>query len=204
MDQIRAKSLSFTSSLGIMIPPHLPQLDLADIRSLDDAANRLLCLNAVAAASYGFPHEKSFKWLESQGLTNDLEPKEVEFLLHRKGSKSEFQWQVEGIFALSWAMSLFPSMNFDQPCPDDLVHIMPDLKVCETAESFRSRLSLRDTAEIFEMADLAYCLSWAARDSQLNGKSFPKQIEVGALMERRKALEWLICNELWYEVSLDT
>jgi Domain of unknown function (DUF4272) len=204
MDHVRVKSLLVTSSLGILVPSHLPELDAAAIRSLDDTANRLLCLNAVAAADYGLPSEKSYKWLESQNLIKHLEPAEEAFLLHGKGSKTVFQWQVEGAFALSWALSLYASMSFDTPCPDDLVHKMPNLKELETIEAFKAKLSLRDSTEIFEAADLAYCLSWAARDSQLIGTSFPKQIQIGVLMERRRALEWLICDESWYEISLDT
>jgi hypothetical protein len=68
----------------------------------------------------------------------------------------------------------------------------------------RGALALRPTTEIAAAADLAYCLHWAVRDARLNDRRAPSGLEELEVMERRRALDWLLGNDDWYSVSLDT
>ena len=115
-----------------------------------------------------------------------------------------FQWQVQGIYILAWALGVLESIDLWKPCPDDLVLRLPDLKSLQATAELRRALALRPTTEIAAEADLAYCLHWAVRDARLNGRRTPADLEEIELVERRRALEWLLCDEDWYSISLDT
>jgi hypothetical protein len=87
---------------------------------------------------------------------------------------------------------------------DGFVLRLPNLKVGECLAPFRARASLRDVSEIAEEADYGYCLHWAMRDAALRKRGRISRIEEYVVAERRRALEWLIGCESWFEVSLDT
>ena len=185
-------------------PVHLPLLDEPSLRSLNEAIDRLFALNAVAAAAYGFPKERAKAWLKQEELWEKLEDEEEDFLVKPTGGTALFQWQVQGIFVLAWALGIVETFDLWKPCPDDLVRKMPDIKSSQSTDELRDALALRHVTEIAAAADLAYCLHWAVRDSRLNGRPVPGELEELEVMERRRALDWLLNKEDWYSVSLDT
>ncbi len=63
---------------------------------------------------------------------------------------------------------------------------------------------LRSDDQIVSAADLAYCLHWAIRQSELEGKRPPGKVPPYVVVERRRALEWLLSDEDWDDVPLDT
>ena len=56
--------------------------------------------------------------------------------------------------------------------------------------------------QIAEMLDFYYCLHWHARNAQYHGKRWDAKIEPGAVLERRRALEWLFQDVPWEDVDL--
>lgn len=204
LSTIRAVSLEKAAEAGIYPPPHLPLLDRPHLKSSEQAVDRLLCLNAAAAVSYGLPREKAKSWLEQEALWSKLEEQERLFLANGVGNNALFQWQPEGIYILAWAVGMFGKIDLWEPCPDDLVFNLPDLKALAPTAGFRSALTLRAAAEIVALADLAYCIHWGVRDAKLNGKRSVRDVPELQIMERRRALDWLIEDEQWYSMSLDT
>ena len=204
LGDLRLATLQELAIAGIHPPPHLPLLDEPELRSSEIATDRLLCLHAVAAASYGFSKESARAWLEQESLWPELEGEEGRFLLSPVGQTALYQWQVQGIYVLAWALGIINDIDLWRPCPDDLVLQLPNLKASPSTAELRGSLTLRSVQEIAGAADLAYCLHWAVRDARLNGRATPGDIEESEIMERRRALEWLISEDDWYEVSLDT
>ncbi len=51
----------------------------------------------------------------------------------------------------------------------------------------------RPAAEILDALDLHFRLHWAARQASVEQKSPPTDLEPGVVVERRHALNWLVC-----------
>lgn len=56
-----------------------------------------------------------------------------------------------------------------------------------------------------DMLDLYYNYHWACVDNRINPETKCGELNEEVVMERRKALEWLICKDKdWDSISLDT
>ena len=57
---------------------------------------------------------------------------------------------------------------------------------------------------IVSTCDLVNCLDRAVVDASLGNKELPGPIGLYVITERRRASEWILANEDWDYVSLDT
>jgi len=79
---------------------------------------------------------------------------------------------------------------------------MPDLKRTESSDALRSKAELRPAAEIVQAADLNYLIHWLLRDgTQVKAN---RLFQTPFVEERRRALDWLLGDADWNEISLDT
>jgi hypothetical protein len=205
LSAVRSLSRNIAKSAGVAIPDHLPRLEEGlQLRSQDQAVNRLLCLTAIAAASYGFDKGKALAWLRQERLEPKLTKGERAFLEHGAGWPHVFQVQIESMWALAWALSLVPTQDFWQDCDNRFVTLLPNLKISQSGDECRRKASLRTSEEIIAACDLAYCLHWAIRQAEIDNKLFPGQLKPPVVIERRRALEWLLSNDAWDAIALDT
>lgn len=204
-NSIRKKSLACAASLGFSINEFLPLLgEKIYEKSAEQIANRLLCLHVVAACSYGFNREEACSWIAQENLQNFLTEGEKIFLAKGVGEKEKYHFQIEGMWALSWSLGLVPRLDFSKGCESSFALLLPNLKISESSVVLRSKLVLRSFDSIFEQCDLAYCLHWAIRQAQICSNAIPGKVQPYVIIERRRALEWLIGNEDWDNVILDT
>lgn len=206
--KIRSQTQILVDSLGYPFNVNLPALDPVTIsRKPDEISGRILALNACVACSYGFSRNSALGWLEQEGLGHHLSKYEHEYL-HGKddAKKAMLQWQVEALWSLTWAASYHNNLDFSRSCSKDFVFIFPDLKNLEPSVNFLTSYSIRSTNEIARMLDIAYCLHWAVREMQIQGKQqkLSRQVHDQVIIERRRGLEWLVGEEDWDDVSLDT
>lgn len=203
--EIREQSLETARRLGVDVMTALPPLEpWLKMRSVDETAARMLGMLAVAAATYGFPRAKARDWLEREGMLDALTEGEARYIEHEVGDVVRFQLQVEGIWALAWAMSMVDELDFSKDCDDDFVAMLPNLKIAEPSTRFRRKLRARPPKEVIGACDLAYCLHWAVRESELSGKWRAGNLKPYVVIERRRALEWLLSTEDWDYVRMDT
>ncbi len=203
--QIRAESVSIAEKAGILVSATLPLLDAGlRLRDLNDVLDRLLCLAAVAAASYGFSKTQAIAWLQQEEVMQSLTGVELRFLERDEGQPQHFQTQIEGMWALAWALSMVPRLDFWKNCDDDFVAQLPNLKTKESAVGLRDRVRLRPKKEVATACDLAYCLHWAVRQAGIDGRPLPSGLRSYVIVERRRALEWLLSDCPWDEIPLDT
>ena len=203
LHELRQQSINTLAANGLIAPASLPLLAFGASKGEMEAFNRLACLHLCSASAYGFPKEEAIAWAEAEGLIPWFEKDEAQFL-RGCGNDVRFRFQIEGIFALCWALGFEQSFDWFDAVDDDFVHRLPNLKTGESSRTFRSRTKMRDAHEIVEAADLGYCLHWAWRDATLRGAGQKIAVEEYVIAERRRALEWLIGEYRWYEVSLDT
>src|SRR6516225_882244 len=113
VNAIRSVSKEIAKSAGLALPDHLPLLEASlELRSQNDAISRLLCLTAVGAASYGFDRGKALAWLRQEKLEGLLAKDEIAFIRGGEGFPQAFQVQIEGMWALAWALTLVPNLDF--------------------------------------------------------------------------------------------
>lgn len=203
---IRQRSLKEAARLGYPVSAELPLSDFdVKARDVNELVDRCLVLHALIAVSYGFPRDAVRAWLGQEDLIGALSASERRYLDAGDASDDEFYRGVsESVWALIWALGLAPKLDFAKPCPDDLVRMLPNLKTAESSSTFRSRAEQRSTDELVAAADLAYCLHWAVTDASLRGDASPGRVPVWVVVERRRALEWVLSDEDWDDVPLDT
>lgn len=207
MTSERELSLAEAKSLGYPINPNLPMLDnVEQCRSTLDITDRLLCLYAVVASSYGFPKERALLWLQREGVVGALSRKEHEYLFRKNEENQDMiiQWQVEALWALAWCIGCHQNLDFGDSCSDSFIQILPDIAKDTPTKEFRRGLRLRKVSEIVQKTDLAYCLHWAIREAELKGLKTPGKVPSNVVVERRRALEWVIGQDGWDELQLDT
>lgn len=200
---IRAASLAQAKKLGYEQALTLPLLDEpGTLRDPKEVVSRALCLLPVVAASYGFPKDKASLWLKKEGLSTFLSPNERLFLENGTTSVTFFKDQVESLCAFAWALSFLPVLDFSRDAPKNLVTLFPDLKQEQAARSFSEQARLRSSEEITRVCDLSYCLHWATRQASLEGKPRKAHVPPYVIVERRRALEWMLANEEWTKCRL--
>ena len=202
---MRKSSLAVAARLGYQVSEALPLLDESVFaRTNDEVVDRVLAMLCVAACAYGFNNQKAQNWLVRETKVDLLTDAERRFLQSNTGDRQRFTVQIEGMWALAWGIKLVPTLDFEAPCPQNFVTLLPDLKGNVSSNSFREIAKVRPASEIASACDLAYCLHWAIRDLQRRNAKAPSNVEEYVIVERRRALEWLLIDEQWNEIILDT
>lgn len=204
MASIRQASWGVATKFGFPTNDALPLLDTSVIfRSKDEIVDRVFGMLSLAASAYGLDRKKAFAWLEREGSLQNLTSTEREFLGGAQMNPTPFMEQIEGMWALCWCLKVVPDLDFSIPCSGDFSKLLPDLKKDEAGAAFRGKASLRDSVEVITKCDLAYCLHWGVVHAGLTGK-LKKAIKPYVIVERRRSLEWLLSEDSWDEVPLDT
>lgn len=202
---IRRHSLETATKLGYPINPHLPLLDVPSAcRCQSEILDRLFAMHCVAACSYGFDRRRAAAWYQREVLGNGLTEQERTFLATGSGDRERFMAQVDGMWALAWAVRLVEDLDFAVECSRHFAGVLPNLKTNESSQALRSKARMRSLTELLAACDLAYCLHWGVRETQLSGVTLPGKIDAWAVIERRRALEWVLYSEDWNEITLDT
>jgi uncharacterized protein DUF4272 len=205
LQTVREKSIEKAKALGYEVNLALPLLDEGvSIRKVDEIVDRCLSLLATVAGSYGFEKSDAIDWLKQEEISSALAKSEQSFLEGGDDSKAIFQRQVEGLNAFAWLLGFVKNMEFNQVCENNLISLFPDIKNKSSSSKFRSKAKLISLNKAIEACDLAYCLHWALTEAELSNRRLPGDIEPHVIIERRRALEWVLCCDDWDELSLDT
>lgn len=203
--EIRASSINAAARWGIYLPSTLPLLDESlSLRSSIEIVDRTLALGAAVAASYGLPRGQAVSWLNGESLHVALAETELEFLQGDESLTQDIQAQVETLCAFAWALGFLPSLDFGKPCPNHLVSVFPDYRAGDSSARFRAGANLRTLEHILAACDLAYCLHWSITQAALDGMHPAGRVDAYVVIERRRALEWMLSTTEWDDVFLDT
>ncbi|WP_080898339.1 DUF4272 domain-containing protein [Variovorax paradoxus] len=211
----KARTDAFLSDRQMPPPQSLPPLVSEPelrLRTPQDIAGRAFAMLAVAvqaeslAAKDPFPVETLFERLRSARAL--LTPKEQAFLLQEAPTESEvaqFGWRYECVFLLEWAMGLvdelpFPSAICDVPLTTRLLLDAHD------EQGLMRAMRMRPDSEILDALDLHYRLHWMTRQAQLKEQAVPAGLDAGVILERHRALNWLVRFEgkEWDDVDTPT
>ena len=202
----KAVSLKFLRDHDIPVNEHLPQLEpVSELRpqNAEAVARRCVLLSYVIGIAYGADVAKLNQHLQAVGLIGYASSKERSLLGrtdHTEQEKINAGWLAECIQGLAWCLGLVELDPFRRS-DDGLASHFPRPFV--DASKFIAKAKLRPFDEIYQQADLHYRLHWAARNSRLTGIACA--VSEDLIMERRKALDWVIGVEAdWDEVPGDT
>ena len=206
---IKARSEKLVVAAGGAILDWLPMIEETTPRTQPELAARALILNALINIKFGAPIPVIKNWIAANGLDAHLSGKERLLLEKRNQDLTEQEiadlaWSVEALWALIWAGSLTPDLPIDTHVPNTLATIVPNLQKNESGAPFAAKMRLRPYAELYPMLDLYFRAHWATENVRLHGGSSGR-ISGDIIMERRKALEWLIDNSTdWDDIPLST
>ena len=201
---VRERSRRALAAHGLSVPTSLPAIDPAALRPLEDIRDRLFCLNAVAAVAYGFDADKARSWLDKEHLSEQLSQPEIRLLERGQGNRDAFRAQVEGMWVLAWALSIVSEIDFWRDCSPTFVTLLPNLKAGESVTRTMAQAELRTSHEVMAACDLSYCLHWIIRESMLRNGPLPRDLAPYVVIERRRALEWMLSKDAWDMVDLST
>lgn len=219
ISELRKKTIAKLDELGIDYCKWLPLLDGEEVsKDLEQVCRRFLASFFSAMLACDYCSDKEFFETEGKGIIRDL--------IARFGVMDDLytdersiingscddrlavnvSWSVECSFALLWALGVVPTDEMEAPSDScDTGSMAGYVQQFSSFSEFKDACSMRSKDEIIEMADLYYNYHWACVDNRINPKTSCGALSEGVVMERRKALEWLICEETdWKEISLDT
>lgn len=205
--KLRTNSLHTAQQYGYPVNNSLPLLDDGSVmKNTDELKGRALCLNLIVASSFNVTiKSNSLQWLKDNHVDHFLSNLEMSFL---KGistvSIEYFKNQQECLYSLGWALGLCNEIRLDQYVPIDLALKFPDIRKSEMADKIDPDVKIRSVREILEMLDLYYCIDWAIKNELIISKRSPGKLPYIVIRERRKALEWIVSDNDWDDVSLDT
>jgi hypothetical protein len=163
-----------------------------------------MAMLAITATAFGFNRAKAIEWITNESATEYLTQDEKQFLFDGAGRPERFQTHIESMWALAWTTTVVDAMDFQRECDSAFVTMLPDLKQNQSSDDFRTKVKRRPLEQVVAACDLAYCLHWAIRQSQIGTGRLPRTLKPYLIVDRRHALEWALSAERWDEISLDT
>ena len=209
-EQVKKQSEEIILKKGGKICNWLPWIERSEqIRSNEELINRALILNALVNIYFQAPIHIIKSWIEQHNLTSFLSESEKKLLAKTNNELTEQEninifWFNEALWALMWAGKLIEDLPIDKPVEDYMVELCPNLEQNENDSKFRDKMQIRTSEEIYQKLDLYYRVHWYTFDGLLN--KYPTgNMNNSIIMERRKALEWVMDNTLdWDNIPLNT
>jgi hypothetical protein len=199
---IRQRSLFMTRRLGYPVDVSLPlQIDRRVLRDKDDVVDRMLALDAVIACASGMPPEVALDWAHEVGVGEALSPSEMHVLSGRpEDVPPALLDRMEALWALGWATSLFRALDFARISGPELAMIFGELDDVRDVRALRKRCRMRRHDEVVSAVDLARCLYRGLEIAEKKRMPVPGKVQPHVVVERRRALEWLLGDEDWDDV----
>lgn len=205
--RLRKDSLSRVESLGYVANRRLPLLDAGTqvMRGAEQVAIRMLAIYCTVAVANGVSPQLALEWVSNEGLLTELTPDELSYLTNPlEKEKARYRAQEEALLALAWASSFHDHLDYSKYCDSRLARFFPRPSKGDASRPFITRAKLRPEDEVVAALDMGYCLHAAVVDEEMNKQTKTHDVEPYVIVERRRALEWLVSDDNWGAVSLDT
>ena len=212
----KRRSIEVLRAQGIPYIEELPVIESSyevTGKSLEEIAKRaiVLCISCNFASDILSNKKKRYlkeskkfflKLLDTFNVKDHMTKEEKElFEKMDKDLAIQISWQLEGYLILIWTLGLIDEIEF----PDVLVD--PDsvtslVSSCDTYKEFLEQCQLRDVEDVLDLADLTYRYNWYCVESRINDDEPIINPEI--VMERHRALNWLLSDQKWDKVEIDT
>lgn len=215
----REETLKKLNALGIDYCKGLPLIsDYKIYKSEELICKRFLASFFCAMLACDYNSDREFfetkgreiitSFIERFNVENELFPNERKILNGKCDERLavNVSWTVESSYALMWVLGFVTSEEMESPSDGcDTGNMAEFVQQFDSFDKLKASCKMRQPSEILDMIDLYYNYHWACVDNRINPKTNCGEFNEEVVMERRKALEWLICkNKNWDSISLDT
>lgn len=204
----KRRSIAILQREGVPFIEHLPMIEdstSAARRSPQEVALRAIALGIVAEYALRGDHHFARDLVERFSIRPSLSPAERMFIDEAqptRAARAEYSWRYESFAVLMWALQHLEGLaRPDKPAE---VEALIGILATQGRDRFVGEARLRPLEEMLDQADLVYRYAWAVRQAQLTGRPAPAALAPAAVLERHRALGWLVGGEDWDEVSTDT
>ncbi|BCY29595.1 DUF4272 domain-containing protein [Flavobacterium okayamense] len=211
-EQRKKQTEKYLKSLNIPFIDHLPLIEEESevkIRTAQEIAERILVLVYLAYVSEVPDETESIiDFLKTNSLWDKVSPDEKELFQKEELTEQEtanISWRSEGVWLLLWTIKKVDKLELptEQVQIPEIVSRLPEFLTDPT--EFIKNAKVRRTTEILDESDLIYRLHWATRNSNLNNQQMPANLDLGIIMERHYAINWVtFYADEWDEISTDT
>jgi len=206
----KEKSIAVLKAKNVPMIQHLPVIEdsaSAKKRTTEEIAHRAIGLCLVAVKGEGLEQEKVQKLINQYHAQDYFTPAERKFIENPKPTQQDrvqFSWRYEGYWAMLWALGYVETLDY----PNKVCDVSKAVKILHdsSTEDFIAKAKLRSLADILDEADLIYRYDWAVVNARLKQQPAPAGLDGGVVVERHRALNWLIgyMNQEWDDVTTDT
>jgi len=206
---IKSNSERAIRQLGGRINPDLPEIEPGPGRTANEILDRTLIVHALLHIAHGAPVEKVADWIARQKLVTALVPSERALLVKEdeevgEQERVDLSWSVEALLAFLWAGGFTEDLSLGSAMTEKLAEEPPDIAMNQGIAGFARLFRLRPYEELFAQLDFYYRAQWYAVDCGIRGKN-PGPFDEEVILERRKALEWMLDPECeWDSPELGT
>lgn len=182
------------------------------LKSIDAICKRAIaCLLTIQIACdiNNGQYEESLKYFlplyDKFDVKNSLNSKEKRIIngTYSKQDVIDMDWAYEAYWAICWCLSLIDDIkDGGELC--DCSKAITFVTNSSSFNDFKSKCKLRDIDEILDMYDLYYRYHWAINNKYVDSKTNIGNLNSSNVIERHRALEWLICDtDDWYNLQLN-
>lgn len=213
----RNKTIETLKKKGIIINENLPLLPSSEevnFKSDTEIMNRIIAaftaIQVACSIRNGEDYDSSVKYMidfmnKCKGDSSYLLDKERRILENNYSEQDviDIIWTYECVFTLMWAIGYKADkyeLDVSKICSGDAV--IYDMKLIADGTNFSPNLKKE---KALNMLDLFYCYHWACVEKQIHPEAPIGNINYEVVVERRRALEWLINDENdWFNIELNT
>ena len=210
MEKLLARHIHVTEWL-----PLIESEEEAHLRTAEEIAGRAAALMIVALFSECILGEQNTisearefvkPIIETFDVEKYFSAKEKAYLQNENSTQQEqiqFVWQYEPLLVMLWALGYEEELLF----PDNICNVgalVRTMREHNNIEGLVKDAKLRTAEELLSEADMIYRLDWACVDTRIHGLPAPAGMDGGVVMERHKALNWLIQDVAWDDVDIST
>ena len=214
-EERRTINNAFIKELGITCYEQLPVIERTEkIKDIDTICKRAIaCLLSIQLAcdiNQDDDVEEATEFfkglLERYGVWDELYDNEKKLFTgdYTKQDAINIVWTYEAYWALVWVLGLIDDIKMsDDIC--DCEKAIALLSEKADYNEFKKSCRLRSIDEILDMTDLYFRYHWACVEKRLKPETQTGNLNPDVVIERRKALEWVISDEYdWNEIALNT
>lgn len=185
----------------------LPVIDVRPTeqwKSAEDVAKRLVVLYALTGLAHDADSRKLLSWLDSESLTHDILKGERQYFSKAELTQQDIvrlSWNQEGLYTLGWCLGLVKELPYPdgEAALDELFAVIPPRV---GVDAFLARSQLVRSKDILQQADRYFCYHWILRHPECWKENVTLNLDV--VLERRRALEWVVCPMEYDDITLDT
>lgn len=230
MEQLgrRERSRRLFEERGIYVPAFYPVIESEEessCRGTVEIAERMVALAAVSLFSEALlgdkmPWAEAYNFIKTRiidefGAETFFSPREWAYINNPESKEQErisFSWQYEGLHVMEWALGFAEAGEEDGSLdfPDHVCDVPLAVRILNRHRSIGEIVAAsrpKTPAELLDACDLTFCLDWACVDTRIRSLPAPAGMNGGVVMERHKALNWLVGADEragWDEVGTDT